>query len=111
MENLTGGADFLGSHMFGSDSYFNAPCAKQIDKVLQCQNNLKSLKNPQVLPNLLLSCPSLVKSTIFLRTVLSIEFLFQIQQWPAEFSGKNVAIIFVRFGLVSNHVTYSLGLP
>lgn len=34
VENLTGGADFLGLPMFGSDFFFNAAGPKQIDKIL-----------------------------------------------------------------------------
>ena len=59
IEKIAGEAGLLYSPIFGSDSFFDRLCAKQVDKVLSCQERLSDLADPQVEFHLLLSCLSI----------------------------------------------------
>ncbi|XP_062519242.1 uncharacterized protein LOC134194331 [Corticium candelabrum] len=64
------GAEFLGSPVAKSDSFFNQSFAKRVDNVLSCQDHLSDLEEPQVEMNLLRSCFSICKMYHLIRTVL-----------------------------------------
>ena len=64
-----GGAELLGSPVWGSNDFFKNCFSKRIDKIWECQQNLQSLENPQVELHLLISCLSLCKINHLLRTV------------------------------------------
>ena len=67
ISHVTGGAEFLGSPIFGSDTFFADSVAKRV-KVLSCQEHL-DIKYPQVELHLLCSCLGLCKINHILRTV------------------------------------------
>ena len=56
-----GGDEFLGCPIYGLNNFFTASLSKHIDKVLDCQDRLSDLENPQVELHLLRSCISLCK--------------------------------------------------
>ena len=64
-----GGVEFLGSPVFGSEEYYCGHIAKRVDKVLQCQEKLLNLDDPQIQLLLLRSCLSSCKINNLLRTV------------------------------------------
>ena len=64
-----GGAELLGSPVWGSNDFFKNCFSKRIDKIWECQQNLQSLENPQVELQLLRSCLSLCKINHLLRNV------------------------------------------
>lgn len=57
----TGSIKFLGCPLCGSHDLFDSSLSKCIDKVLECQDLLSDLENPQVELQLLQSCVSLCK--------------------------------------------------
>ena len=69
IEQITGGAEFLGSPILGSNTFFDMSFAKRVDKVISCQEHLSDLEDPQVELHLLRSCLSLCKINHLLRTV------------------------------------------
>ena len=70
-QDISGGAELLGSPVFGPDSFFDDSFGKKIDKVLFYQDQLTDLEDPQVELLLLRSCLSLCKVNHLLRTVPS----------------------------------------
>ena len=64
-----GGAELLGSPVWGSEQFFQDCFSKRIEKIWQCQQELQSLENPQTELHLLRSCLSLCKINHLLRTV------------------------------------------
>ena len=76
---ISGGAEFLASPAFGSDSFFDATFGRKIDKVLSCQGHLTDLENPQVELHLFRSCMSLCKVNHLLRTVPSDKAKLQVE--------------------------------
>ena len=64
-----GGVEFLGSPVFGSEEYYCGHIAKRVDKVLQCQEKLLDMDDPQIQLLLLRSCLSSCKINNLLRTV------------------------------------------
>ena len=64
-----GGVEFLGSPVFGSEEYYCGHIAKRVDKVLQCQEKLLDMDDPQIQLLLLRSCLSSCKIDNLLRTV------------------------------------------
>ena len=64
-----GGAELLGSPVWGSEKFFQACFSKKIKKIWECQETLPSLEKPQVELHLLRSCLSLCKINHLLRTV------------------------------------------
>ena len=67
---MDGGAKLLGSPLFGTDVYFNRCFAKNVDKVLSCQQHLSDIEDPQVELHLLRSCLSICKVNHLLHSVL-----------------------------------------
>ena len=64
-----GGVDFLGCPVYGSSSYVTEFVSQQVDKILDWQNRLTALDDPQVELHLLRSCLSLCKLNHIIRTV------------------------------------------
>ena len=64
-----GGVEFLGSTVFGSEECYCSHIAKRVDKVLQCQEKLLDMDDPQIQLLLLRSCLSSCKIKNLLRTV------------------------------------------
>ena len=64
-----GGAELLGSPVWGSEQFFQDCFSKCIEKIWQCQQELQSLENPQTELHLLRSWLSLCKINHLLRTV------------------------------------------
>ena len=64
-----GGADFLGSPLWGSEDFFNTSLSTRIDKIWESQQRLQDIEDPQVELLLLRSCLSLCKLNRILRTV------------------------------------------
>ena len=64
-----GGAELLGSLVWGSNDFFHNGFSKRIDNIWECQQNLQSYGNPQVELHLLRSCFSLCKINHLFRTV------------------------------------------
>ena len=64
-----GGATLLGSPVYGKDDFIDSTLAKVVDKVLNSQNHLQDLDNPQVELHLLRSCLGSCKLNSLLRTV------------------------------------------
>ena len=69
INNVTGGAELLGSPIHGSEAFFANSVAKRIDRVLSCQDHLSDLGDPQVELHLLRNCLELCKVNHLLRTV------------------------------------------
>ena len=69
INQVLGGAEFLGAPVVGSDAFFDQSFAKRVDKVLSCQDRLSDLEDPQVELHLLRSCLSLCKINHLIRTV------------------------------------------
>ena len=82
---ISGGAEFLGSPVFGSDSFFDATFGRKIDKVLSCQGHLTDFEDPQVELHLLRSCMSLCKVNHLLRTVPSDKAKLQLERFDNSF--------------------------
>ena len=66
---VEGGADLLGSPIYGSEQYYNAVFQKHINTVTKAQNHLIDIDNPQIEFHLLRTCLSLPKINHLLRTV------------------------------------------
>ncbi|XP_062518293.1 uncharacterized protein LOC134193482 [Corticium candelabrum] len=81
---ISGGAEFLGSPVFGSDAFYDATFGRKIDKILSCQSRLTDLEDPQVELHLLRSCLSLCKVNHLLRTVPSEKVKFQLERFDSE---------------------------
>ena len=64
VQDISGGADLLGSPDFGPDSFFDHSFGKKIDKVLFYHDQLTDLEDPQVELLLLRSCLSLARLII-----------------------------------------------
>ena len=79
----TGGAQLLGSPIFGSQEYYNNCVGKKVDIVLSCQEHLSDLKDPQVELHLLRSCLSLCKVNHLLRTVPSNRAMDQFRRFDS----------------------------
>ena len=77
-EDFFGGAEFLGSPIWGTKSFFDSSCGKRIDKVLNCQNHLQDLQDPQVELHLLRSCLGICNVNHLLRSVLCDRFSLQL---------------------------------
>ena len=69
INNVTGGAELLGSPIHGSEAFFANSVAKRIDRVLSCQDHLSDLEDPQVELHLLRNCLGLCKVNHLIRTV------------------------------------------
>ena len=67
---VEGGADLLGSPIYGSEQYYDAVFQKHVNTVTKAQNHLIDTDNPQIECHLLRSCLSLPKIDQLLRTVL-----------------------------------------
>ena len=63
------GVELLGSPIFGSHEFFDNFFKSRIDKVLDAQDRLPDLDNPQIPLHLLRSCLNLSKLNHLLRTV------------------------------------------
>ena len=63
------GVELLGSPIFGSHEFFDNFFKSRIDKVLDAQDRLPDLDNPQIALHLLRICLSLSKINHLLRTV------------------------------------------
>ena len=74
-----GGADFLGSPLWGSEDFFNTSLSTRINKIWESQQRLQHMENPQVELLLLRSCLSLWKLNHILRTVPPDRVLGQLQ--------------------------------
>ena len=59
----------MGSPICGAETFFYESISKRVNKILDCQNKLTDLKNPQVELLLLRSCLSLCKINHLIRTV------------------------------------------
>ena len=66
---VSGGIEILGSPVYGSDSFFIDSVGRRVDKVLNCQDHLMDLEDPQVEMHLLRSCLGVCKLNHILRTV------------------------------------------
>ena len=66
---VEGGADLLGSPIYGSEQYYDAVFQKHIKTVTKAQNHLIDIDNSQIEFHLLCSCLSLPKINHLLRTV------------------------------------------
>ena len=66
---VEGGADLLGSPIYGSEQYYDAVFQKHINTVTKAQNHLIDNNNPQIEFHLLRSCLSLSKINHLLHTV------------------------------------------
>ncbi|XP_062503718.1 uncharacterized protein LOC134180557 [Corticium candelabrum] len=64
-----GGGDFLGCPVYGSSSYVTEFVSQRVDKILDWQDRLTALEDPQVELHLLRSCLSLCKLNHIIRTV------------------------------------------
>ena len=64
-----GGADFLGSPLWGSENFFNTSLLTRIDKICESQQRLQHMEDLQVELLLMRSCLSLCKLHHILRTV------------------------------------------
>ena len=80
IEQVTGGAEFLGSPIFGSNTFLSF--AKQVDKVISCQEHLSNLEEPQVEFHVLRSCLGICKINYLLRTVPLERVQTAFQIWP-----------------------------
>ena len=69
VRRLATGMDLLGSPVYGSDDFFHDYLSFRIDKVLQAQNHLQDLEDPQIELHLLRSCLSICKVNHLLRSV------------------------------------------
>ncbi|XP_062512057.1 uncharacterized protein LOC134187899 [Corticium candelabrum] len=76
-----GGADFLGSPLWGSEVFFNTSLSTRIDKIWESQQRLQDIEDPQVELLLLRSCLSLCKLNHILRTVPPDKVLGQLQSF------------------------------
>ena len=63
------GVDFLGFPVYGSPSYVTEFVSQRVDKILDSQDRLTGLEDPQVELHLLRSCLSLCKLNHIIRTV------------------------------------------
>ena len=66
---VEGGADLLGSPIYGSEQYYDAVFQKHTNTVTEAQNHLIDIDNPQIEFQLLRSCLSLPKINYLLRIV------------------------------------------
>ena len=67
--NIYGGIDFLGCPVYGPDSYVCEFVSQRVDRILNWQDRLSALEDPQVELHLLRSCLSLCKLNHIIRTV------------------------------------------
>ena len=71
----------MGSPIWGTKSFFDSSCGKRIDKVLNCQNHLQDLQDPQVELHLLRSCLGICKVNHLLRLVPCDRFSLQLSRF------------------------------
>ena len=69
INNVTGGAELLGSPIHGSEKFFANSVAKRIDRVLSCQDHLSDLEDRQGELHLLRNYLGLCKVNHLIRTV------------------------------------------
>ena len=93
VQDISGGADLLGSPVFGPDSFSDDSFGKKIDKVLFYQDQLTDLEDPQVELLLLRSCLSLCKVNHLLRTVPSGKVNVHLERFDSKLPGGNILLV------------------
>ena len=80
---VSNGVDFLGSPVYGSDTYFVISVSKRIDKILHQQIQLLVLDDPQVKLHLLRSCLGSCKMNHIIRTVPPLNIFDELLRFDA----------------------------
>ena len=80
---VSNGVDFLGSPVYGSDTYFVSSVSKQIDKILHQQIQLSVLDDPQVELHLLRSCLDSCKMNHIIRTMPPLKIFDELLRFDA----------------------------
>ena len=105
---VSGGIEILGSPVYGSDSFFIDSVGRRVDKVLNCQDHLMDLEDPQVEIHLLRSCLGVCKLNHILRTVPT----YRIDQELVRFdSGVRHSLEVLSHSSISDNAWKQAALP